>query len=150
MTATGAAPETAVVPDRSVGYTWQGGMLVSNAPMLPYRGTPAGGGYSTVGDFARFATALREHRLLDPANTALLLGGKVNMGPTDAVKYAYGFIDRLQVGRRLAGHGGGFPGMNGELTFEPADGYTIVVLSNFDPPAATLIELFILSNLPIN
>jgi D-alanyl-D-alanine carboxypeptidase len=150
MTATGAAPETSVVPDRSVGYMMQGGVLVSNASILPYRGTPAGGWYSTVGDFARFATALLEHRLLDPAHTTLLLSGKVNMGPTDIVQYAYGFMDRFQVGRRLAGHGGGFPGMNGELTFEPAGGYTIVVLSNFDPPTATNLEAWILSNLPSN
>jgi len=147
MTATGAAPENSEVPNRSVGYMWQGGTLVSNAPTLPYRGTPAGGGYSTVGDFARFAIALREHRLLDAAHTSLLLGGKVTMGQS-VVKYAYGFIDRVQGGRRLAGHGGGAPGMNGELTFEPNGGYTIVVLSNLDPPAATRIEAFILGSLP--
>jgi D-alanyl-D-alanine carboxypeptidase len=147
MTATGAAPEDSVVPGRSVGYMRQGGLLVSNAPTLPYRGTPAGGWYSTVGDLARFTYALREHRLLDPAHTALLLGGKVQMGQS-IVQYAYGFLDRVQGGRRLVGHGGGYPGMNGELSFEPTGGYTVVVLSNFDPPAATLIEAFILSILP--
>jgi D-alanyl-D-alanine carboxypeptidase len=147
MTATGALPEEVVVPGRSVGYMWQGGALVNNAPTLPYRGTPAGGGYSTVADFARFAAALREHKLLDATHTALLLNGKITMGQS-VVKYAYGFIDRVQVGRRLVGHGGGAPGMNGELTFEPNGGYTIVVLSNLDPPAATLIEAWILSNLP--
>ena len=147
MTATGAAPENVVVPNRSVGYMMQGGTLVSNAPTLPYRGTPAGGWYSTVGDFARFAVALREHRLLDAQHTALLLGGKVTMGQS-VVRYAYGFIDRVQFGRRLVGHGGGAPGMNGELTFEPGGGYVVVLLSNFDPPAATRIELFILERLP--
>jgi D-alanyl-D-alanine carboxypeptidase len=147
MTATGAAPEAVALPGRAVGYMWQGGTLVSNAPTLPYRGTPAGGGYSTVGDFARFAAALREHRLLDAAHTAQLLEGKVTMGQS-VVKYAYGFIDRVQAGRRLVGHGGGAPGMNGELTFQPGGGYTIVVLSNLDPPAATRIEAFILGNLP--
>jgi D-alanyl-D-alanine carboxypeptidase len=147
MTATGAAPENAVVPARSVGYMRQGGTLTSNAPTLPYRGTPAGGGYSTVGDLARFATALREHRLLDSAHTALLLGGKVPMAQS-VVQYAYGFVDRVQNGRRLVGHGGGAPGMNGELSFEPNGGYTVVVLSNFDPPTATRIDAFILSSLP--
>ncbi len=147
MTATGAAPEDSVVPGRSVGYMGQGGTLVSNAPILPYRGTPAGGWYSTAGDFVRFASALQEHRLLDPAHTALLLEGKVTMGQS-IVKYAYGFIDRVQGGRRLVGHGGAFPGMSGELSFEPNGGYTVVVLSNLSPPAATLIEAFILSGLP--
>jgi D-alanyl-D-alanine carboxypeptidase len=152
MTLTGSAPEDSLVPGRSVGYTWQlvQGSLVSNAPMLPYRGTAAGGGYSTVGDIARFANALREHRLLDAAHTDLLIEGKVPLGPAGIVKYAYGFIDRVQVGRRLVGHGGGFPGMNGELSFEPRGGYTSVVLSNFDPQAATMIEAFLLGRLPAN
>jgi D-alanyl-D-alanine carboxypeptidase len=148
ITHAGAAPEDSLVPGRPVGYMWQGGMLVTNAPTLPYRGTPAGGWYATVGDFERFATALREHRLLDPAHTALLLTGKVNISPSGLVKYAYGFMDRVQVGRRLVGHGGSAPGMSGELSFESNGGYTVVVLSNLSPPAASLIEYFILSNLP--
>lgn len=147
MTSTGAAPEDSPVPLRSVGYMVQGGALVSNAPVLPYRGTPAGGWYSTVGDLARFAAAIRQHRLLDATHTALLLDGKVAMGQS-ITKYAYGFMDRVQVGRRLVGHGGGYPGMSGELSFEPAGGYVVVVLSNLDPPASTMIEAFILSNLP--
>jgi D-alanyl-D-alanine carboxypeptidase len=147
MTATGAAPEDSLVPARALGYMWQGGALVSNAPTLPYRGTPAGGWYSTVADFARFASALREHKLLDATHTALLISGKITMGQS-IVKYAYGFIDRVQGGRRLVGHGGGAPGMSGELSFEPNGGYTVVVLSNFDPPAAAQIEAYILSNLP--
>jgi len=148
MTATGSAPEDSLVPGRSVGYTRQlvPGALVSNAPTLPYRGTPAGGGYSTVGDLARFAVALREHRLLDSAHTALLLGGKVAIGP--GVRYAYGFFDRVVGGRRFVGHGGGAAGMNGDLAFEPNGGYVVVVLSNFDPPAAGQVAAFILNRLP--
>lgn len=149
MTATASAPEDSVVPGRSVGYTRQlvPGELVSNAPTLPYRGTPAGGGYSTVGDFARFADAIRERRLLDPAHTALLLDGKVAVGQ-GAAQYAYGFSDRVVGGRRFVGHGGGAPGMNGLLEFEPDGGYVVVVLSNFDPPAASRVANFILDRLP--
>jgi CubicO group peptidase (beta-lactamase class C family) len=148
MTATGSAPEDSLVPGRSVGYTRQvvPGALVSNAPTLPYRGTAAGGGYSTVGDLARFAVALREHRLLDPAHTTLLLSGKVATG--DGVRYAYGFFDRVVGGRRFVGHGGGAPGMNGDLAFEPNGGYVVVVLSNLDPPAAGQVAGFILDRLP--
>lgn len=147
MTSTGALPEEVVVPGRAVGYMWQAGTLVSNAPTLPYRGTPAGGGYSTVGDFARFAAAIREHRLLDAAHTALLLEGKVTMTQS-GIRYAYGFVDRVQAGRRLFGHNGGAAGMNGDLSFQLNGGYTVVVLSNFSPPASTNIEAFILERLP--
>ena len=148
MTATGSAPEDSLVPERSVGYTRQlvPGALVSNGPTLPYRGTPAGGGYSTVGDLARFAVALREHRLLDSAHTALLLAGKVTVG--SGARYAYGFFDRVVGGRRFVGHGGGAPGMNGDLAFEPNGGYVVVVLSNLDPPAAGRVAAFILERLP--
>ena len=148
MTATGSVPEDSLVPGRSVGYTRHlvPGALVSNAPTLPYRGTPAGGWYSTVGDLARFAVALREHRLLDSAHTALLLSGKVPIG--QGVRYAYGFFDRVVAGRRFVGHGGGAPGMNGDLAFEPNGGYVVVVLSNLDPPAAARVSAFILDRLP--
>ena len=148
MTATGFAPEDSLVPARSVGYTRQvvPGALVSNAPTLPYRGTPAGGGYSTVGDFARFASAIRERRLLDSAHTTLMLTGKVAAG--QGVQYAYGFFDRVVGGRRLVGHTGGAPGMSGALEFEPNGGYVVVVLSNLDSPAATQVAAFILDRLP--
>jgi CubicO group peptidase (beta-lactamase class C family) len=148
MTATGAAPEDSAVAGRAVGYTRQlePGLLVSNAPTLPYRGTPAGGGYSTVGDFARFAMAVRERRLLDSAHTTLLLTGKVNVAP--GFQYAYGFTTRVVGGRTFVGHGGGARGMNGDLSFEANGGYVVVVLSNFDPPAAGQIAGFILSQLP--
>lgn len=148
MTATGAAPEDSLVPGRAVGYTQQvvPGALVPNTPTLPYRGTPAGGGYSTVGDMARFAAALRGHRLLDSAHTALLLAGKVDAG--SGGRYAYGFFDRVVDGRRFVGHSGGAPGMNGDLSFEPRGGYVVVVLSNLDPPAAGRVSAFILDRLP--
>jgi D-alanyl-D-alanine carboxypeptidase len=148
MTATNSAPEDSIVPGRSVGYTKQlvAGTLVSNAPTLPYRGTSAGGGYSTVGDLARFAAALQQHKLLDASHTALLWDGKVTIGA--GTKYGYGFVDRVVSGRRFVGHSGGAAGMNGDLAFEPNGGYVVVVLSNFDPPAATQVAGFILSRLP--
>src|SRR5215207_1618242 len=148
MMATGFAPEDSLVPGRSVGYTRQlvPGALVSSAPTLPYRGTPAGGGYSTVGDFARFAAAVRERRLLDSAHTTLLLAGKVAVG--QGVQYAYGFFDRVVGGRRFVGHTGGAAGMSGALEFEPNGGYVVVVLANFDSPTATDMAGFILQRLP--
>jgi CubicO group peptidase (beta-lactamase class C family) len=147
MAATGTAPEDSLVPGRAVGYTRPApGALVSNASTLPYRGTAAGGGYSTVGDMARFAAAVRERRLLDSAHTAMLLTGKVAVAP--GFQYAYGFTDRVAFGRRVVGHSGGAPGMNGELAFEPTGGYVVVVLSNLDPPAAGQVAAFILGRLP--
>jgi D-alanyl-D-alanine carboxypeptidase len=51
---------------------------------------------------------------------------------------------------RHFGHGGGAPGMNGDLQIFPQSGYVIVVLSNLDPPAASRISDFIVNRLPAN
>lgn len=54
MTSTGSEPENQVVPDLSVGYTKQeADIWQRNTFLLPYRGTSAGGGYTTVGDLLR-------------------------------------------------------------------------------------------------
>jgi D-alanyl-D-alanine carboxypeptidase len=147
MTSTGSLPEDQNVPDRSVGYTQiNGNSLQPNTDTLPYRGTSAGGGYCTVEDFLRFANALTNHTLLDAQNTALLTTGKVDTPRGD--KYAFGFADTGAGATRHFGHGGGAPGMNGELQIFPQSGYVVVVLSNFDPPAATRISDFIVNRLP--
>jgi D-alanyl-D-alanine carboxypeptidase len=139
----GPSPETRP-PERSDAP------LQSTADMLPYRGTSAGGGYSTVGDFLKFVDALQSHRLLDPQHTELLTTGKVST-PRPGIKYAFGFEDQLTPdgdGVRFFGHGGGSPGMNGRLSVFPASHYVIVVLANLDPPAADAVARFIGDRLP--
>jgi D-alanyl-D-alanine carboxypeptidase len=150
MTSSGSFPEDQNVPDRSIGYTqFGGGSLQPNIDTLPYRGTSAGGGYSTVEDFLRFANALTNHKLLNVQNTELLTTGKVDTPRGD--KYAFGFMDSgAGTPMRHFGHGGGAPGMNGDLQIFPQSGYVIVVLSNLDPPAASRISDFIVNRLPAN
>ena len=46
------------------------------------------------------------------------------------------------------GHGGGAPGMNGELRIYPKSGYVVAVLSNLDPPAASQVAGFLDLRLP--
>ena len=67
MTSTGSEPEDQAVSDRSVGYTKMdsSGQWKPNTDSLPYRGTSAGGGYSTVEDLAHFAAALEANKLLN-------------------------------------------------------------------------------------
>jgi CubicO group peptidase (beta-lactamase class C family) len=149
MTLTGSLPEDQVVPGRSIGYTrsqWTQGR-VPNTDTLPYRGTSAGGGYSTVEDLLKFADALMNHKLLNAASTELLITGKVEAGPGG--KYAYGFEDqRDKDGNGWVGHGGGAPGMNGDLKIYPKSGYVVAVLANLDPPAAQQISEFLDPRLP--
>src|SRR3984885_5712821 len=147
MTRTDSLPEEEPVEGRSKGYMQQDGKWAPNTDTLPVRGTSAGGGYSTVTDLVGFANALMEYKLLNAEYTKLLITGKVEGGPAGG-KYAYGFSDATADGVRWVGHGGGAPGMNGDLKFTPESGYIVAVLSNFDPPAASRVSDFIAPRLP--
>jgi CubicO group peptidase (beta-lactamase class C family) len=128
MTGSGSEPEDVSVPGRAKGYMQQKAAWVLNTDTLPYRGTSAGGGYTTVGDLLRFATALTGHAVLDAKHTALLTTGKVDTGQGD--KYAYGFVESTAGGARSFGHSGGAPGMNGDLRIFPDSGYVVAALAN--------------------
>jgi D-alanyl-D-alanine carboxypeptidase len=105
------------------------------------------GGYSTVEDLLRFANALQGHKLLNADYTELLTTGTVD---TPRGRYGYGLGDQIINGTRCFGHGGGAPGMNGDLEICPGPGYVIAVLANIDPPAAARESDFITSRLPVN
>jgi D-alanyl-D-alanine carboxypeptidase len=140
MRSTGSLPESVVVPDRAVGYlrSSPGSDWVPNTDTLPWRGTAAGGGYSTVGDLLRFAQALESGTLLSKATLA-------EATRPHQQQYGYGFGVQGQGSLASYGHGGGAPGMNGELRVFPELGYVVVSLSNLDPPAASeLVEFFTL------
>jgi len=146
MSSSGSEPETEAVPERSIGYTRMGADgLHPNTETLPYRGTSAGGGYSTVEDLLKFANALEEHKLLNAEFTDLLTTGKVD---ARGARYAFGFQDQMINGTRCFGHGGGAPGMNGDLEICPGPAYVVAVLSNMDPPAASRVSNFVTNRLP--
>lgn len=103
----------APVPNRAVGYTREsphgpapGGGRRNNLYITFVKGSPAGGGYSTVDDMLAFDTALRSGKL-------------------------------FKTPRRIGGIGiaGGTQGCNALLE-QVDEQYTVIVLSNYDPPAA--------------
>lgn len=148
MKSTGAFPKTEKVPNLAVGYTAMGsadGTYRPNWDTLPYRGMSAGGMDSTVGDMLRFANALRDHKLLNAELTQTVITGKVDT-PRPGAKYAYGFENSDEGSHHIFGHSGGAPGMNGDLGIYD-DGYTVVVLSNLDPPAAQKVSGYIAQRL---
>jgi CubicO group peptidase (beta-lactamase class C family) len=103
MADTAAYPIDAAVANRARGYTREGEAWIENTAHLPWRGTSAGGGFSTVDDLRRFADALRS--------------------------------GKLGSGRGALGIMGGGKGVNAALDMQGE--YTLVVLANLDPPAAT-------------
>jgi len=109
-------------PNRAIGQTKRGpdGPLPqrhSNAKLMPGRGSSAGGGYSTAPDLLALSQALLGNKLLSKEWTDWLFTGKVSGG-----------------GRRGLGIAGGAPGVNAALEIAPP--YTLIVLSNFDPPSS--------------
>src|SRR4029078_9076686 len=101
MRDTDSLPENTHVPRLSVPYTGSPPNLENASETLPFRGTSAGGGYSTVVNMLKFALALNAHRLLDAEHTELLTTGKVDT-PMRDTRYGYGFEDvHLPNGRQL-------------------------------------------------
>ncbi|MHB1936783.1 MAG: serine hydrolase domain-containing protein [Acidobacteriaceae bacterium] len=148
MNATGSEPENQSISNLSTGYTRADSeALHPNADFLPYRGTSAGGGYSTAGDLLRFAEAIRQHKLLDEHYTRLLTTGTVST--PNGAKYAFGFEESVSNGTTCVGHAGGSPGMNGEMEICSASGYEVIALTNIDPPAAQRVVNFIVNRLPL-
>jgi CubicO group peptidase (beta-lactamase class C family) len=106
----------------------------SNAPMRPVKGSPAGGGYSTVDDMLKFSVALQGYKLLSQKYTDIVTTGKVEPGGPGR-KYGYGFGEEMNNGRRIVGHNGGGPGIGANFDIFTELGYTAVILGNYDPPA---------------
>ncbi|MBE3131517.1 MAG: beta-lactamase family protein, partial [Acidobacteria bacterium] len=97
------------VPNLAWGYALEGESAtarVLNHATLPGRGSSAGGGYSTAEDMLKYTLALKDKKVYLP----------------DAAN-----------GLGIAG---GAPGINSVLEWDPRSGYTIIVLTNFDPPTA--------------
>jgi CubicO group peptidase (beta-lactamase class C family) len=132
MKDTDSLPEEVAVPERSRGYTKsKDGKLVDNAETLPYRGSAAGGGYTTAADLIRFGEALRSGKLLSKAMLTMATSPQRPDG-----WYGFGFwIGGLGPARNW-GHGGGAPGMNAAFRVYPELDAVVVVLANLDPLAA--------------
>jgi D-alanyl-D-alanine carboxypeptidase len=83
----------------------------NNIYTRPARGSSAGGGYSTVDDLLKLVLALKANRLSVPKVSEEINGAGIAIA-------------------------GGAPGINAALETNPETNYTIIVLSNYDPPAA--------------
>jgi CubicO group peptidase (beta-lactamase class C family) len=143
MTATDAYELNVPVPNLAMGYSRSAdipGQLVSNIYAIPFKGSPAGGSYSTAADLLGFANALMDHKLLSAEDTDALTTGKVDYGKR---RYAYGFTEEMENGHRLVGHGGGNIGIADELMIFADLGYTAVILTNGDVDNFWDIENFL-------
>lgn len=143
MTSTGSEPETATIPELANAYTETEGKWVRETARLPWRGTAAGGGYTTPRDLVKFVTALQAGKLLSEQSLAAATGPQNIKG-----WYGYGFMVSGEGRDKQYGHEGGAPGMNGILNVRPAQGCTVAGLSNFDPASMANVVNFVTRRLP--
>lgn len=123
-------------PDPGVGWA-------NNNFLLPVKGCPAGGGYSTVEDLYKFARALNSNKLLRKEFTEQLF---VAHSELSATNYGYGFQISGEKDNRIVGHNGRFDGISANLDIYLDQGYVAIVLSNYSkgaPPVVQKIRLLI-------
>jgi CubicO group peptidase (beta-lactamase class C family) len=145
MTSTSLVPVTAVVPNRATGYLRPDddplglGPRFSNAQFLGYVGDGAGGEYSTSRDMFAFLKSLASGKFLGAAATKEMLAPRMDFaGAARPSKYGYGVDLPACAGHPAFGHEGGGPNSGvSSLAYRTLDtGWTVIVLSNYDPPAA--------------
>jgi CubicO group peptidase (beta-lactamase class C family) len=119
-------------PTAAIGYTrkaeadpWK-----ANTGAIAPRSGPHGGQLVSAPDLVHFFAALRGGRLLRDASLQQMLADH----PGEAGAYAFGTIDFAT--DRLVGHSGGDAGASADAYTYWNSGYSIVVLSNLDPPAS--------------
>jgi CubicO group peptidase (beta-lactamase class C family) len=122
------------IPNLAMGYTKMSetenireGPRRNNIFFIGVKGSPAGGGYSTVDDMLKFCTALCSCKLLNPEYTELVLRPKRVQTTKEARP-------------RIFGHAGGFAGVGSIFKIYLDLGYVSIVLSNYDPDAMWTID----------
>jgi CubicO group peptidase (beta-lactamase class C family) len=120
-----------IVPNIARGYTAnrsssasQGKDLQNNLFLHSIKGSPAGGGYSTVDDLNSYVEALKGNKLAAEKYTNMALG--MFEKPDDSESRPKG----------LGIAGGANVGINAIVEADFESGYTVIVLSNYDPPVA--------------
>jgi CubicO group peptidase (beta-lactamase class C family) len=115
------------------GYEW------NNMYTLPPKGSPTGGGYSTVEDLLRFGNALRSFKLLSEEYTWYLLN-RFEGDPGD-------HRGPPEKPYRIAGAA---PGICAFIALDLKTSYSVIVLSNYDFPTGMSIGMETLSMLGVD
>jgi len=122
-------------------YAHKDGSRQRNDSILPTIAAPSAAAYSTANDLMKFSTALHNHVLLNEGFLSMLFSGQIatDRQPPNQ-KYAYGFFEGSLGNTHIINQGGTGPGIDVGFDIFPDLGYTVVILSNYDPPAAQRIR----------
>lgn len=121
-----------IVPNLAIGYMqnqaenpYNNSKFQNNLLAHSVKGSPAGGGYSTLDDLLKYAEALQKNQLAGIKYTNLVLGLFQNTESPDKRPRGFGIA------------GGAPVGINAMVKTDFKSGYTVIVLSNYDPPVAS-------------
>ncbi len=130
MTRTDCYPMDEPVDDLAMGYIFDSANRYGwreNTFAHVFRGGPAGGGFSTVGDLYRFARALQSGKLVSLKTLAWM------SIPGLSPDYGQGgFEIASSPAGRIVGHSGIFGGISARFRMYIDKGYVVVALSNID------------------
>lgn len=104
--------------ENAIDFRWE------NTYLLSPRGTPAGGGYSTVDDLLKYDAALRGGKLIGKKYVDFMQSG------------FQGTIGDPFIPQRVSRSAGGANGVSTFLARDLRTGYTIIILTNVDNPIA--------------
>jgi CubicO group peptidase (beta-lactamase class C family) len=135
MKASRLAQEDDVLANRSIGYLPdpKGGHRANVRVIMP--ASADGGLRTTAPDLLLFDRAISGTSLLRADSRERML---TPVGPVPF--YASGWFTKRVEGHLAVGHGGGAPGINAEFRRYPEDGYTVIVLSNYELGATPLAD----------
>lgn len=129
------------VENRATGYTkiYENNSVTfdNNQFTRILRGSPSGGAYSSVEDLLKFDAALRSNKLLSPDGAKFLFEGRPEL---NAGFHSFAFFVENVDGDTIALHKGDGRGVNAQYCMYLDKGYTFIVLSNYNRPAAQTIS----------
>lgn len=135
MTASDSYPLDGPEQDLATGYFYvdPAKAWFENLTGAPLRGTPDGGGYSTVGDLLKFSEALTSGRLVKASSLELLF--KDHEPPSGT-----GFYVMDTPAGRIVGKDGAALGISAEMDVYLDTHWVVVSLSNYDDGARAPLE----------
>lgn len=140
MTRTDGYSKEHSVKNRAVGYTkvYDGSAVAwnNNRTSRILKGTPSGGIYSTAADLLKFSLAIGSGTILSAESMQFLTEGHPEL---NASFHSYGFFVANSGSSRELSHSGDGGGVNCVFKIYPVSGFTLIILSNYNRPAANTI-----------
>lgn len=119
-----------ITPNLATGYLkrMHSDNWVNSVYTRAIKGSPAGGGFSTISDLHHFALALTQFELLGKKLTEAAYSEKTQYN--SAPWYGYGISVDGDSDDRVIGHGGAYLGVDARLDIHLDSGFIVIILAN--------------------